>query len=151
MAPAIAAAPHGLEVLKFLADNDHFMLDVSMAAAKLATDAAIGIADSTIVTAMSRNGVEFGLRVAGTGERWFTAPVGPADGLFFPGFSVLDANPDLGDSAITETLGLGGFAMAASPAITQFVGGTPADALDITRSMRRITTRGRPAYSMPRA
>ncbi len=149
MAPAIAAAPHGLEVLKFLADNDHFMLNVSMAAAKLATDAAIGIADSTIVTAMSRNGVEFGLRVAGTGERWFTAPVGPADGLFFPGFSITDANPDLGDSAITETLGLGGFAMAASPAITQFVGGTPADALDITRSMRRITTRAHPAYSIP--
>ena len=148
MAPAIAAAPRGVEVLEFLADNDHFMLNVSMAAAKLATDAAVGIADSTIVTAMSRNGVEFGLRVAGTGDQWFTAPVGPADGLFFPGYSIEDANPDLGDSAITETLGLGGFAMAASPAITQFVGGTPDDALATTRSMRRITTRPHPAYSI---
>ncbi|MGB7979760.1 MAG: DUF1116 domain-containing protein [Candidatus Nanopelagicales bacterium] len=148
MAPAIASVPRGLEVLRFLADNDHFMLNISMAAAKLATDAAVGIADSTIVTAMSRNGVEFGLRVAGTGEQWFTAPVGPADGLFFPGYSIADANPDLGDSAITETLGLGGFAMAASPAITQFVGGTPEDALATTRSMRRITARAHPAYSI---
>jgi hypothetical protein len=149
LAPAVAAESSGAEVLGFLAANDHFMLNVSMAAAKLATDAAIGIADSTVVTAMSRNGVEFGLRVAGTGEEWFTAPVGPADGLFFPGYTIEDANPDLGDSAITETLGLGGFAMAASPAITQFVGGTPDDALATTRSMRRITVRPHPAYSIP--
>jgi hypothetical protein len=149
LAPAVAAESSGAEVLGFLAANDHFMLNVSMAAAKLATDAAIGIADSTVVTAMSRNGVEFGLRVSGTGEEWFTAPVGPADGLFFPGYTIEDANPDLGDSAITETLGLGGFAMAASPAITQFVGGTPYDALATTRSMRRITVRPHPAYSIP--
>lgn len=149
LAPAIAVEPAGGEVLSFLAANDHFMLNISMAAAKLATDAAIGIPDSTVVTAMSRNGVEFGLRVAGTGEEWFTAPVGPADGLFFPGYSIEDANPDLGDSAITETVGLGGFAMAASPAITQFVGGTPDDALATTRSMRRITVRPHPAYSIP--
>lgn len=149
LGPAIAVEESGAEVLGFLAGNDHFMLNVSMAAAKLATDAAVGIADSTVVTAMSRNGVEFGLRVAGTGEQWFTAPVGPADGLFFPGYSIEDANPDLGDSAITETLGVGGFAMAASPAITQFVGGTPDDALATTRSMRRITVRPHPAYSIP--
>jgi hypothetical protein len=151
LAPAIAGTPggHGAEVLTFLAGNDHFMLNISMAAAKLATDAAVGITDSTVVTTMSRNGVEFGLRVAGTGEQWFTAPVGPADGLFFPGYSIADANPDLGDSAITETLGLGGFAMAAAPAITQFVGGTPADALATSRSMRRITVRPHPAYSIP--
>jgi hypothetical protein len=149
LAPAIAVEESGVDVLGFLASNDHFMLNVSMAAAKLAADAAVGIADSTVVTAMSRNGVEFGLRVAGTGEQWFTAPVGPADGLFFPGYSIDDANPDLGDSAITETLGVGGFAMAASPAITQFVGGTPDDALATTRSMRRITVRPHPAYSIP--
>jgi hypothetical protein len=149
LAPAIAVQPAGVEVLDFLAANDHFMLNVSMAAAKLATDAAIGISGSTVVTAMSRNGVEFGLRVAGTGEQWFTSPVGPADGLFFPGYTIEDANPDLGDSAITETLGIGGFAMAASPAITQFVGGTPDDALATTRSMRRITVRPHPAYSIP--
>lgn len=137
------------EVLSFLAGNDHFALNISMAAAKLAMDAAAGIENSTLVTAMARNGVEFGLRVAGTGDRWFTTPVGPADGLFFPGYGPADANPDLGDSAITETLGLGGFAMAASPAITQFVGGTPDDAIDITRRMRRITINAHPAYPLP--
>lgn len=149
MAPVLAEQGAGVEVLRFLADNDHFTLNISMANAKLALDCAIGIPDSTIVTAMARNGVEFGLRVAGTGEQWFTAPVGPADGLFFPGYSIADANPDLGDSAITETLGIGGFAMAAAPAITRFVGGTVADALDTTRRMRRITTAGHPAFPLP--
>lgn len=149
LAPVLAALPHGIAVLEFMAANDHFALNLSMASAKLAMDAAIGIPDSTLVTTMSRNGVEFGLRMAATGTRWFTAPVRPADGLFFPGFSIADANPDLGDSAITETLGLGGFAMAASPAITQFVGGTPTDALATTRSMRRITLGPHPAFSLP--
>lgn len=149
LAPTLATLPGGVEVLDFLAGNDHFALNVSMAAAKLAMDAAAGVEGSTLVTTMARNGVEFGLRVAGTGDRWFTAPVGPADGLFFPGFGIEDANPDLGDSAITETLGLGGFAMAASPAIVQFVGGTPDDALATTRSMRRITLGPHPAYMLP--
>ena len=105
-------------MLRFLAGNDHFALNLSMAAAKLCMDAAADVPDSSLVTVMSRNGVEFGIRVAGTGDRWYTAPVGPADGLFFPGYGPDDANPDMGDSAITETLGIGGFAMAASPSIT---------------------------------
>jgi len=152
LAPVIAGlAPtsRSIEVLEFLAGNDHFALNISMASAKLSMDAAIGIEDSTLVTAMARNGVEFGLRVAGSGERWFTAEVGPADGLFFPGYGPEQANPDLGDSAITETLGLGGFAMAASPAITQFVGGTPDDAIEATTSMRRITLGQHPAFPLP--
>jgi hypothetical protein len=152
LAPALAAhEPNAdaVRVLEFLAGNDHFALNISMAGAKLAMDRAIDVPDSTLVTAMSRNGVEFGLRVAATGTEWFTTPVGPADGLFFPGYGPEDANPDLGDSAITETLGLGGFAMAASPAITRFVGGTPDDALEATRSMRRITLAPHPAFPLP--
>ncbi|WP_307861466.1 DUF1116 domain-containing protein [Cellulomonas wangleii] len=149
LAPEVAQQDRGVEVLRFLAANDHFALNLSMAGAKLATDAAVGVEHSTLVTAMARNGVEFGLRVAGTGERWFTAPVGAADGLFFPGYGLEDANPDLGDSAITETLGIGGFAMAAAPAITLFVGGTPDDALETTRSMRRITLGPHPAFRLP--
>ncbi|MCO5295215.1 MAG: DUF1116 domain-containing protein [Homoserinimonas sp.] len=152
LAPTIAAlepSSDAIAVLNFLAGNDHFALNISMASAKLSMDAALGIDKSTLVTAMARNGVEFGLRVAGTGEQWFTTAVGPADGLFFPGYGPEDANPDLGDSAITETMGLGGFAMAASPAITQFVGGTPSDAIAATRSMRRITLGPHPAYPLP--
>lgn len=151
LAPSLAAqgGDSVVRVLEFLAGNDHFALNLSMAGAKLAMDRGIGIADSTMVTAMSRNGVEFGLRVASSGDEWFTTPVGPADGLFFPGYGPEDANPDLGDSAITETLGLGGFAMAASPAITRFVGGTPEDALEATRSMRRITLAPHPAFPLP--
>ena len=152
LAPTIAALTplsRSIEVLDFLAQNDHFALNISMASAKLTMDSAIGIENSTLVTAMARNGVEFGLRVAGSGDEWFTTEVGPAEGLFFPGYGPADANPDLGDSAITETLGLGGFAMAASPAITQFVGGTPDDALAATRSMRRITLGPHPAFPLP--
>ena len=152
LAPTIAALePNAaaVDVLGFLAGNDHFALNVSMASAKLSMDAALGIEDSTLVTAMARNGVEFGLRVAGTGNEWFTTSVEAADGLFFPGYGTDDANPDLGDSSITETLGLGGFAMGASPAISQFVGGTPDDAIAATRSMRRITMSRHPAFPLP--
>jgi hypothetical protein len=149
LAPALAGHPSGSSVLTFLAGNDHFALNASMAAAKLGLDAAADVPGSTMVTAMSRNGVEFGLRVAGTGSRWFTAPALPVNGLFFPGYGPDDANPDLGDSAITETLGLGGFAMAAAPAITRFVGGTSADALATSREMARITIGRHPVYQLP--
>lgn len=152
LAPTIAAlepTSEAIEALAFLAGNDHFALNISMASAKLSMDAALGIENSTLVTAMARNGVEFGLRVAGTGDEWFTTPVEAADGLFFPGYGPDDANPDLGDSSITETLGLGGFAMGASPAITQFVGGTPDDAIAATQSMRRITMSRHPAFPLP--
>jgi hypothetical protein len=98
---------------------------------------------------MSRNGVEFGVRLSGTADDWFTAPVGVPDGLYFPGYGPEDANPDLGDSAITETCGIGGFAMAAAPAIVRFVGGTAADALNFTREMYRITLERNPTFALP--
>jgi len=120
-----------------------------MAACKSGLDAAAGIEGSTVVTAMSRNGVDFGIRLSGTGGAWFTAPVGVPDGLYFPGYGPDDANPDLGDSAITETFGIGGFAMAAAPAIVRFVGGTPADAIAFTRLMERITLARNSAYGLP--
>jgi hypothetical protein len=142
-----AATAHA--VLDFLRGNDHFFLNLSMAACKSALDAAHGIEASTVVTAMSRNGVDFGIRLSGTGDTWFTTPVGVPDGLFFPGFGPEDANPDLGDSAITETFGIGGFAMAAAPAIVRFVGGSPADALEFTRLMGRITLARNPSYQLP--
>jgi hypothetical protein len=123
----------------FIAGNDHFFLNISMAACKLMLDAARNVAGSSMVTAMARNGVMFGIQVSGTGDRWFTAPAPVVDGLYFPGYSIADAAPDLGDSAITETAGLGGFAMAAAPAIVNFVGGTPADAIANTKAMSHIT------------
>ena len=119
----------------FVAGNDHFFLNISMAACKSMSDAAHGVPGSSMVTVMARNGVNFGIRLSGTGDQWFQAPANPVDGLYFPGYSVEDAAADLGDSAITETNGLGGFAMAASPAIVQFVGGTPADATANSRRM----------------
>lgn len=152
LAPTIATAvPAAVatEVLTFLRGNDHFFLNFSMAACKSGLDAAANIRGSTVVTAMSRNGVDFGIRLSGTGSAWFTAPVGVPDGLYFPGYGPDDANPDLGDSAITETFGIGGFAMAAAPAIVRFVGGTPADAIGFTRLMERITLTRNSAYGLP--
>ena len=123
----------------FIAGNDHFFLNISMAACKAMLDAARGVPGSSMVTAMARNGVDFGIQLSGTGDRWFTAPAPVVDGLYFPGYSIADAAPDLGDSAITETAGLGGFAMAAAPAIVNFVGGTPDDAIANTAAMGHIT------------
>lgn len=138
------------EVMRFIKNNDHYFLNLSMAACKSALEAAQGIPHATIVTTMARNGVEFGIRISGAGEReWFTAPANFVQGLFFPGFSAEDAAPDLGDSAITETMGIGGFAMGASPAIVQFVGGNVDDAIQNTVRMYTITEAENPNYSLP--
>jgi len=137
------------DIVEFIAANDHFFLNLSMAACKSMLDAAHGVPFSSMVTAMARNGVMFGIRVSGLGDRWFTIPAPVVNGLFFPGYSTADAAPDLGDSAITETAGVGGFAMAAAPAIARFVGGSPQDALAYTREMGVITLGGNPAFTLP--
>lgn len=138
-----------VEVLKFIDSNDHFFLNLSMAAAKAMLEPAEGIAGSTIVTVMARNGTDFGIRVAGMPEQWFTAPAPIVQGLWLPGFSEKDANPDIGDSAITETGGVGGFAMAAAPAIVRFVGGTSALALQVTQEMYEITAGEHEFFTVP--
>ncbi len=137
------------KVFEFLHGNDHFMLNLTMPAGKASLDAAANIPGSSLVTAMARNGTEFGIRVSGTGDRWFTAPAPMVDGLYLPGFSADDAAPDIGDSAITETTGYGGFAMAAAPAIVQFVGGTPARAIEFTQRMYEITLAENDSYKIP--
>jgi hypothetical protein len=136
-------------VLTYLAENDLAVLNPVMAACKATMDAAHGIASSTVVTCMARNGTDFGIRVGGLGEAWFTAPAEVPVGLFFPGFTQDDANRDIGDSTITETAGLGAFAMAAAPAIVKFVGGTPKLALDSTLEMYEITVAENPAFGIP--
>ena len=135
--------------LEFIAANDHFFLNLSMAACKAMLDASAHEPGSSLVVAMARNGVNFGVRLAGTGNTWFEAPANPVDGLYFPGYSVKDAAADLGDSAITETAGLGGFAMAAAPAIVRFVGGTSNDAMHHSLRMRAITHGVNPAFTLP--
>jgi hypothetical protein len=138
------------EVLQFMGDNALSILNPVMAACKAMTDAAHGVECSTIVTTMARNGTDFGIRVSGLGERqWFTAPAEIPVGLFFPGFTQEDANPDIGDSAITETAGIGGFAMATAPAIVNFVGGTPKDALNATLEMYEITFAENKFFTIP--
>lgn len=137
------------DIFRYLAATDVFFLNLAMAACKAALDPAAGIEGSTVVTVMARNGTEFGIRASGAGAAWFTAPAPAIEGLFFPGFTAADASPDLGDSAITETAGLGGFALAAAPAITQFIGGTPALALRYTDEMYGITLAEHPRFSIP--
>jgi len=136
-------------MVRFIAGNDHFFLNVSMAACKAMLEAAHGVSRSSLVTVMARNGVEFGVRISGSGDRWFTAPAPIVRGLFFSGYGPDDAAADLGDSAITETAGLGAFAMAAAPAIVKFVGGTPAEAEANTRRMMSITLGNNPAFTIP--
>jgi hypothetical protein len=136
-------------VARFVGGNDHFFLNLVMPAAKLQSRAASGIPGSTVVTVLSRNGTDFGIQTAGTGGAWFTGPAGSVAGLYLGAYGPDDANPDIGDSAITETVGLGGFAMAAAPAIVRFVGGTVSDAMLATRSMYEITLAENPAYALP--
>ncbi len=136
-------------VLRFIHGNDFFYLNLSMAACKAAALAAHGIAFSSVVTTMARNGTDFGIRVSGLGDRWYVAPAQQIKGLYFSGFSAEDANPDIGDSTISETVGIGAFAMATSPAIVQFIGGTPADAMRYTLEMYDITVSEDSQYQMP--
>jgi Protein of unknown function (DUF1116) len=137
-------------VAEFMAGNDQFFLNLAMAVGKALTDPANGVEHSTLVTTMARNGADFGIRVSGHGERWFTAPVNLPTGLYFPSFGPEDANPDMGDSAIVETIGLGGCAMAASPAAARFVGaGEMAEALQVTTQMREISVGEHPHFRIP--
>jgi hypothetical protein len=146
---ARVAGKHGAvaRLAEFIAGNDQFFLNVAMAAGKAMADPANGVAGSTLVTAMARNGTDFGIRVSGLGERWLTAPVTMPVGMYFPGYSSDDANPDMGDSAIVETIGLGGGAMAASPAVARFVGaGGMSDALAATEEIREICAGEHPHF-----
>jgi len=131
--PAVAS-----EIIRTLGDNALSVLNPVMAACKAMVDAAKGIEGSTIVSVMARNGTDFGIRVSGLGDRWFTAPVDIPQGLYFPGFTAEDSSGDIGDSTITETAGIGGFAMASAPAIVKFVSGTPKDAINATLEMYEI-------------
>lgn len=138
------------DVIKFLADTDQFFLNIMMATGKAVMDAARQVTDGTIVTAMCRNGVEFGIRISGMGDEWFTAPVNTPRGLYFTGYDGEDACPDMGDSAITETFGVGGMAMIAAPAVTRFVGaGGYEDALRTSTEMTEITIDRNPNFIIP--
>ncbi len=153
LAPAIAesgaSSAQIADVLRFIGGNAHFFLNYGMPAAKLAMDSARGIPGSSVVVAMARNGTEFGIQTSGTGDAWFTGPAQTPDGLFLGRYGPADANPDIGDSTIMETLGLGGFSMAAAPAIVRFVGGSVPDALATTKRMYAITVTENPAYAIP--
>jgi hypothetical protein len=138
-----------LKVLDVVNRNDHFFLNVVMPAAKVTADSARDVPGSSLVVAMARNGTEFGLQLSGTGDEWFTGPAAVPDGLYFPGFDHADANPDMGDSTITETIGIGAVAMAAAPAIVGFVGGEVADAMEMTLSTYQITMAESDAYQIP--
>ncbi|WP_059104561.1 DUF1116 domain-containing protein [Shouchella shacheensis] len=138
------------EVIQFLADTDQFFLNIAMAMAKAVMDGARTIESGTVITAMSRNGRDFGIKMSGTGDEWFTAPVNTPEGLFFSGYSQEEANPDIGDSAITETFGVGGMVIVAAPGVTRFLGaGGFEDALAISNEMTEISIAHNANFSIP--
>ena len=145
------ASPEELsKIFAFIAGNEQFFLNIGMVMGKSIMDPVRGIEASTVVTAMCRNGTDFGVRVSGTGDQWFTAPVEMPQGLYFPGYSEEDANPDMGDSAIMETIGVGAFAMATAPSVVGFVGaGSVRDAFAFTSAMNEITLTKNPRWTMP--
>ncbi|MEQ9619497.1 MAG: DUF1116 domain-containing protein [Deltaproteobacteria bacterium] len=138
------------QVYRFIAGNSHFFLNITMTACKLAMDGASDIKNSTIVTVMSRNGTDFGIRVSGLGDRWFTAPAPYLlDALYNPGYGAQDGAPDIGDSSIIETMGLGGFAIAAAPSMASFAGGGFRGAVSITEEMGQITSARNSKFGIP--
>jgi hypothetical protein len=137
------------KVLTFLHKNDHFFLNLTMPSCKCTVDPAAHIEGSSVIFTMARNGTDFGIRVSGLGDSWFTGPASTVDGLYLPGFSAEDAALDLGDSVITETAGIGGLAMAAAPAIVKFVGGSARDAINFTQQMYEITVTENDTYQIP--
>jgi hypothetical protein len=153
LAPALVQVGEPVEtivrILNFLNANDHFFLNLSMPSCKCALDAARNIEGSSMIVAMARNGTDFGIQISGLGDRWFSGPASMVEGLYLPGFSAADAAPDIGDSVITETAGIGGFCMAAAPAIVKFVGGSPQDAIAYTTRMYEITLAENAAYQIP--
>jgi hypothetical protein len=153
LAPAMARTCADQErlaqVIEFIDRNDHFFRNLSMPAGKAMLEPAEGVPGSTIITVMARNGTDFGIRLAGDPESWFVAPAGIVEGLYLPGFSAEDANPDIGDSTITETAGFGGFAMAAAPAIAGFIGSTAQGAINTTLEMYEICVAEHPHFSIP--
>ena len=146
---AAAGAEQAAAALDYLGGNALAVLNPLMAACKLIADAGHGVAGSTLVSTMARNGTDFGIRVSGLGDRWLTGPSPIPEGLYFPGYGPADANPDIGDSTITETVGLGAFAMAAAPAIVTFVGGSPEEAVGATLEMYEITVAESPHFTIP--
>lgn len=142
--PETAAA-----VLEFLAGNPHTFLSFSMAAGKVIGDAAHAAGGAPgLVTAMCSNGRRMGLRVSGV-DGWLTAPAPAGRPKVFSGFTTADACPAMGDSFMTETIGLGAFALTAAPAISSFIGGTHEEAVELVRSMRRICRGGSKRFLIP--
>lgn len=137
------------DTIRFLDKNDIFFVNLAMAAAKASLEPAHGVEGSSMVTIMSRNGTEFGIKVSGLGDEWFTAPAAIPEVLLFPGFTKDDVNPDIGDSAIMETLGVGGFALACAPAIVQFIGGSYQDSINYTKEMYEIVIGENDVYTIP--
>jgi hypothetical protein len=138
-----------VKITKYFSENEIFFLCLSMVACKAIMDAASEIEYSTLVTAMARNGTDFGIKVSALGNRWFVGPASTIEGVYFPGYGPDDANPDMGDSAITETAGIGGFALADSPAILSLIGGSAEDAIKYTKQMREITMTLNDTFSLP--
>ncbi len=150
LAKIVADKDELAKALAFMGGNDQFFLNIAMVLGKAIMDPVSDIEGSSVVTAMSRNGTDFGIRVSGTSDEWFTAPVEMPEGLYFPGFTADDANPDMGDSTIVETIGLGGFAMAAAPAVAGFVGaGAASEAALTTHAMSEITMTENPEWTIP--
>ncbi|MEN4011999.1 MAG: DUF1116 domain-containing protein [Chloroflexota bacterium] len=153
LAPYIAKVAKSGDVahdaLRFMGENALTILNPVMAGCKTMSMAGHGIEGSTVATIMARNGTDFGMKVSGLGDRWFTAPAPHVKALYFSGFTEKDANPDIGDSVITETIGIGGFAMAAAPALVTFIGGTPQDAIRTTLDMYEITAVEHKYFTIP--
>ena len=128
-----------LSALEFLYSSDYFFLRLAMAAAKATADAASDIEGSSVVTAMTISCRAFSIRVAGLGDTWFDGPLPAVDCKLFDGYTEDDIEWIGGESHITETVGLGGFAQAAAFGLQAYQGGSATEMVRLNESMYEIT------------
>ena len=137
-------------IFEFLRSSERFALHILMASAMSVLSSVEEIEYAAILTAMGGNGVDFGLKISGLGNQWFTSPAPNIEGKYLnPNWTVEDTLPFIGDSCVVEVYGLGGLAAAASPSVAMLMGGSIQKAMDRTTAMWAISVGKNPNYQIP--
>lgn len=136
------------DTMLHLAENDYFFLRLSMAASKASADA-MATPGSTLVSAMAFSCRGFAIKLAGLGGQWFEGPPPIHQGKLFTGHTDDEITWMGGESPITETVGLGGFAQACALSLQEYQGGSPDVMIQRNKEMYSITHGENPDYRIP--
>ncbi len=149
LALASSGAERITRAVKAVTDDQYFFLRLSMAAAKATADAARNIERSSVVTAMVFNCKGFAIRVSGLGDTWFNGPYPSVQAKLFEGHNEDEITWMGGESIITETIGLGGFAQAGAPALQNYQGGSYEPMIARNKELYQIVVGENPSLLIP--